>query len=104
VVPVWSSVTFREYAIANRQITSEETFGFQRRAFGLHAALGLDASYAFGRRRRVQVFTEFLMNKDMRTIFQKGENDIQADSPYAKSGAFLAGGGTFGLRYRFGYR
>jgi len=104
VVPVWSSVTFREYAIVNRQITSEETFGFQRRAFGLHAALGLDASYAFGRRRRVQVFTELLMNKDMRTIFQKGDNDIQADSPYAQSGAFLAGGGTFGLRYRFGYR
>jgi hypothetical protein len=104
VVPVWSSVTFREYAIANRQVTSEETFGFRRRAFGLHAALGVDASYAFGRRRRVQVFTEILMNKDMRTIFQKRDNDLQDDSPYVKSGAFLAGGSTFGLRYRFGYR
>jgi hypothetical protein len=45
-----------------------------------------------------------LMNKDMRTIFQKGDNDLQAGLPYAQSGAFLAGGGTFGLRYRFGYR
>jgi hypothetical protein len=104
VVPLWSSVTFHEYAIVNRQVSSEETFGFQRRAFGLHANLGLDASYAFGQRRRVQVFTEILMNKDMRTIFQSGKNDLQDNSPYVKSGAFLAGGGTFGLRYRFGYR
>jgi hypothetical protein len=70
----------------------------------LHATLGLDASYAFGQRRRVQVFTEILMNKDMRTIFQSGKNDLQDNSPYVQSGAFLAGGGTFGLRYRFGYR
>jgi hypothetical protein len=103
LVPVWSSITFREYAIVNRQVTSQETFGFQRRAFGLHAALGVDASYAFGRRRRVQAVTEFLFNKDVRTIFQKG-GDLRVDSPYAQSGSLLAGGLTFGLRYRFGYR
>jgi hypothetical protein len=104
LVPVWSSVTFREYVIANRQVTSEETFGFQRRAFGLHAALGVDASFAFGRRRRVQAVTELLMNKDVRTIFQRGENNLRAGSPYTQSGSFLAGGLTFGLRYRFGYQ
>ncbi|OUJ73406.1 hypothetical protein BXP70_13400 [Hymenobacter crusticola] len=104
LVPVWSSVTFREYAIVNRQVTTQKTFGFQRRAFGLHAALGVDASYAFGRRRRVQAVTEIIMNKDMRTIFQKGKNDLQAGSPYVESGSFMAGGLTLGLRYRFGYR
>ncbi|GAB2720436.1 hypothetical protein GCM10011495_35740 [Hymenobacter frigidus] len=97
LVPVWSTVTFREYAIANRQLTAQETFEFQRRAFGLHATLGLDASYAFGRRRRVQATAEFLLNKDVQTIFQAGRHD-------PASGAFLAGGGSFGLRYRFGYR
>ncbi|MGI4887209.1 MAG: hypothetical protein ACRYFR_19815 [Janthinobacterium lividum] len=104
LVPVWSSVTFREYAIANRQATAQETFGFQRRAFGLHATLGVDASYAFGRRRRVQAVTELLVNKDLRTIFQEGSSDLRADSPYAQSGSLVAGGFTFGLRYRFGYR
>jgi hypothetical protein len=97
LVPVWSSVTFREYAILNHQVTSEETFAFQRRAFGLHATLGLDASYAFGRRRRLQATAELLLNKDVQTIFQAGRNETN-------SGAFLAGGSSLGLRYRFGYK
>lgn len=97
LVPVWSVVKFREYAISNQQITGQEIFGFQRRAFGLHATLGVDASYAFGRRRRVEATAEVLLNKDMQTIFQAGRND-------PASGAYLAGGGSFGLRYRFGYR
>jgi hypothetical protein len=97
VVPVWSTVKFREYALANRQLTSQETFGFQRQAFGLHATLGVDASYAFGHRRRLQATLEYLLNKDVQTIFQAGRSD-------ATSGAYLAGGGSFGLRYRFGYR
>jgi hypothetical protein len=110
LIPVWSSVSFREYAIAGRQVTAQETFGFQRRAFGLHAALGLDASYAFGRRRRVQVNTQLVMNKDVRTFFEEGSvlddnnGNAPGDSPYAKSGSFMAGGFSFGLRYRFGYR
>lgn len=97
LVPVWSSVDFREYAIANRQVTTQETFGFQRRAFGLHAVLGLDASYAFGRRRRVQATTEITVNKDVETGFRANPDDVQ-------SGATLASGFSFGLRYRFGYR
>ena len=104
LVPVWSSATFHEYAIVNRQATSEETFGFQRRAFGLHAALGLDASYAFGRRRRVQAVAEMLLNKDVRTLFQQGRDGFQTDADYVQSGSYLAGGFTFGLRYRLGYR
>ncbi len=96
LVPVWSTVDFREYAIVNHQVTTQQTFGFERRAFGLHAALGLDASYGFGRRRRVQATTEILVNKDVRTGFQ-------ADQQALESGTFLAGGFTFGLRYRFGY-
>ncbi|MGI4872554.1 MAG: hypothetical protein ACRYFX_15425 [Janthinobacterium lividum] len=97
VVPVWSSVRFGEYAIVNRQVTGQETFGFERRAFGLHATLGVDASYAFGRRRRLQATLDYLLNKDVQTIFQAGHND-------PASGGYLAGGGSFGLRYRFGYR
>ncbi|UOR04638.1 hypothetical protein MUN82_17020 [Hymenobacter aerilatus] len=104
IIPVWSSVTFREYAIVNRQVTSQETFGFRRQAFGVHAALGLDASYAFGRRRRVQAVTEIMLNKDLRTGFRTSQEDLQPNSPYLQSGSFLAGGFTFGLRYRFGYR
>ncbi|MGI4742072.1 MAG: hypothetical protein ACRYG7_43470 [Janthinobacterium lividum] len=97
LVPVWSTVDFREYAIDNRQVTTQQTFGFQRQAFGLHAALGLDASYGFGRRRRLQATTEILVNKDVRTGFQ-------TDQQAMESGSFLAGGFTFGLRYRFGYQ
>jgi hypothetical protein len=110
VVPLWSSVDFREYAIVDRRVTTQETFGFQRRAFGLHAALGLDASYAFGRRRRVQATTQLVMNKDIRTffepesIFDNPNRAPAAPSAYIKSGSFMAGGFTFGLRYRFGYR
>ncbi|MBO2013114.1 hypothetical protein [Hymenobacter negativus] len=110
LVPLWSWIDFREYAIAGRQVTSQETFGFRRHAFGLHAALGLDASYAFGRRRRVQATAQIVMNKDVRTFSEKGSifdesnRDSAAESPYIKSGSFLAGGMTFGLRYRFGYR
>jgi hypothetical protein len=104
LVPVWSSVDFQEYAIVDRRVTGQETFGFRRSAFGLHAALGLDASYAFGRRRRVQATTQILLNKDVRTFFEAGGGDLNAESSYAKSGSFLAGGLTFGLRYRFGYR
>lgn|GEM_PF-1593787 len=97
LVPVWSTVKFREYAIVNRQLTSQEMFGFQRRAFGLHATLGFDASYAFGRRRQLEATTEVLLNKDVQSIFSDGHSD-------PASGAYLAGGGSFGLRYRFGYR
>jgi hypothetical protein len=97
LVPVWSSVDFREYAIVNQQVTSQETFGFQRRAFGLHAALGVDASYGFGRRRRLQATTEILLNKDVRTGFRAEQRDID-------SGSLLAAGYSLGLRYRFGYR
>jgi hypothetical protein len=97
LVPVWSSVRFREFAIVNHALTSQETFGFQRRAFGLHATLGFDASYAFGRRRRVQATTEFLLNKDVQTSWQAGRRN-------PGSGAYLAGGGSLGLAYRFGYR
>jgi hypothetical protein len=97
VVPVWSMVKFQEYAIVNQQLTSQKTFGFQRRAFGLHATLGFDASYAFGRRRRVEATAEVLLNKDVKTIFQAGLNT-------PTSGAYLAGGSSVGLRYRFGYR
>jgi hypothetical protein len=96
-VPVWSTIKFREYAIVNRQLTNQQTFGFERRAFGLHATLGFDASYAFGRRRRLEATTEILMNKDVQTIFQTGSSD-------PASGAYLAAGCSFGLRYRFGYR
>jgi hypothetical protein len=110
LVPVWSSVDFREYAVVDRRVTTQETVGFRRRAFGLHAALGLDASYAFGRRRRMQATTQLVMNKDVRTFFEEGgifsENSGTSPetSPYVKSGSFLAGGFSFGLRYRFGYR
>lgn len=97
LVPVWSSVDFREYAIVNRQVTTQETFGFQRHAFGLHATLGVDASYGFGRRRRLQATTEILLNKDVRTGFRAEQRDID-------SGALLAAGCSLGLRYRFGYR
>lgn len=97
MVPVWSTVDFREYATVNRQVTSQETFGFQRRAFGLHAALGVDASYGFGQRRRLQATTEILLNKNVRTNFQTDQRAIE-------SGSFLAGGCTIGLRYRFGYQ
>jgi hypothetical protein len=97
VVPVWSTVTFKEFALVNQQLTSQETFGFQRQAFGLHATLGLDASYAFGRRRRVEATAEILVNKDVQTIFQAGRNN-------PSSGAYLAGGSSFGIRYRFGHR
>jgi hypothetical protein len=96
-VPVWSSVSFREYAIDKRQVTSQETFGFQRQAFGLHATLGVDGSYGFGRRRRVQATAEILLNKDVRTTFRAEQRDIE-------SGSLLAGGCSLGLRYRFGYR
>jgi hypothetical protein len=37
------------------------------------------------------------MNKDVQTIFQTGSSD-------PASGAYLAAGCSFGLRYRFGYR
>ncbi|SFQ76449.1 hypothetical protein [Hymenobacter arizonensis] len=109
LIPLWSSVNFREYAIADRRVTTQETFGFRRRAFGVHAALGVDASYAFGRRRRVQATFQYVMNKDVRTFFEKGgvfesNGQFLEESPYAKNGSFMAGGGSFGLRYRFGYR
>ncbi|MFD1467941.1 hypothetical protein ACFQ48_06870 [Hymenobacter caeli] len=91
LVPVWSSEDFREYQIVNRQTTGQETFGFQRSTFGLHAAAGLAASYGFGRRQRVQVTAEGVVNKDLRTVFRDGREDLQ-------------GGASVGLRYRFGYR
>jgi len=97
LVPVWSSVWFREFAIVNHALTSQEAFGFRRRAFGLHATLGFDASYTFGRRRRLQATTEFLLNKDVQTSWLAGRRN-------PGSGAYLAGGGSMGLAYRFGYR
>lgn len=97
VVPVWSAVSFHEYAVANHQATTQETFGFERRAFGLQADLGADVSYAFGRRRRLQVNAEFVLSKDLQTFSRFNPYDQE-------NGAYLTGGGSFGLRYRFGYR
>ncbi|TPG62951.1 hypothetical protein [Hymenobacter nivis] len=91
LVPVWSAVDFREYLVDNQIVTNKETFGFQRRTFGLHATVGYAASYGFGRRRRVQATAEAVLNKDVRTIFRDGREDLQ-------------GGASIGLRYRFGYR
>ncbi len=97
VVPVWSAVSFHEYAIVNHQVTPQESFGFQRQAFSLHADLGFDASYAFGRRRRLQATTEFVLIKDLQTL-------SQVSSYGSEPGTYLTAGFSFGLRYRFGYR
>ncbi|AMJ67650.1 hypothetical protein [Hymenobacter sp. PAMC 26628] len=91
LVPLWSSIDFREYLIVNRQATDQETLRVQVSTFGLHATAGFTASYGFGRRRRVQVTAEGVLNKDVRTILRDGREDLQ-------------GGTSIGLRYRFGYR
>jgi hypothetical protein len=91
LVPLWSSIDFREYSIVNRQATDQETLRVQVSTFGLHATAGFAASYGFGRRRRVLVTAEGVLNKDVRTMLRYGREDLQ-------------GGTSLGLRYRFGYR
>jgi hypothetical protein len=91
LVPMWSSIDFREYAIVNHQATDQETLRVQVSTFGLHATAGFAASYGFGRRRRMLVTAEGVLNKDVRTILRYGREELQ-------------GGTSVGLRYRFGYR
>ena len=86
----WSAVELREYAIANRQVTDQVTYQFQRSAFGLHGSAGVALAYGFGRRRRVQAVAEAQFTKDLSTGFRNTEP--------------LQGGASAGLRYRFGYR
>lgn len=86
----WSAVELREYAIANRQVTDQVTYQFQRSAFGLHGSAGLALAYGVGRRRRVQAVAEGVLTKDLSTGFRNTEP--------------LQGGASAGLRYRFGYR
>ena len=89
LVPVWSSAEFREYLLVSRHLTNQQTFGFRRTDFGLHGSLGFNIAYGFGRRRRVQLTGEAVLNKDLRTLFEdKGS---------------WQGGLSAGLRYRFGY-
>lgn len=90
LVPVWSSATFRERQVVNHELTDQETFSFQRHAFGLHASLGVEAAYGLGRRRRFQLTFESVINKDLRTFFE---------DKYS-----LQGGVGLGVRYRFEYR
>jgi hypothetical protein len=89
LVPHWSSVRFQEQEFIDEQLTNE--YGFRRSAFGVHASAGLNASYGFGRRRRLQATTEWVLTKDLRSKFQSGE-------PLQWGFSFI------GLRYRFGYK
>ena len=89
LVPHWSSVRFREQEFIDEQLTNE--YGFRRSAFGVHASAGLNASYGFGRRRRLQATTEWVLTKDLRSKFQSGQ-------PMQWGFSFI------GLRYRFGYQ
>lgn len=89
LVPHWSSVYFTEREFLDEALYSE--YGFRRRAFGMHASAGLNASYGFGRRRRLQATTEWVLIKDLRSGFQSSESVQWGFS-------FL------GLRYRFGYQ
>ncbi|QIL76344.1 hypothetical protein [Hymenobacter sp. HDW8] len=89
LVPHWSSVRFQEQEFVDEQLTNE--YGFRRSAFGVHASAGLNASYGFGRRRRLQATTEWVLTKDLRSEFQSSE-------PLQWGLSFI------GLRYRFGYR
>jgi hypothetical protein len=57
----------------------------------MHASAGLQASYGFGRRRRLQATTEWVLTKDLRSKFQSGD-------PLQWGFSFI------GLRYRFGYQ
>jgi hypothetical protein len=89
LVPHWSSVRFQEQEFINEELTTE--YDFRRSAFGMHASAGLQASYGFGRRRRLQATTEWVLTKDLRSKFQSGD-------PLQWGFSFI------GLRYRFGYQ
>ncbi|MDJ0364384.1 hypothetical protein QMK33_04415 [Hymenobacter sp. H14-R3] len=89
---VRSTAEYREYAIEQHQVTDQQTAGFRRTSWGLHATLGLAANYSFGRRRQVQATAELTAAKDLRTGLQiTSINDLTPS-------------GSLGLRYRFGYR
>lgn len=88
---VRSTAEFREYAIEQHQVTDQQTADFRRTAWGLHATLGVAASYGFGRRRQVQATAELTTAKDLRTALRITSFD---DLPLS---------GSLGLRYRFAY-
>jgi hypothetical protein len=88
VVSHWSSVSYQEREFLNEELSDE--YGFQRSAFGLHASAGLQANYGFGRRRRLQATTEFVLTKDLSSSFD--DNTLQWGFSF------------IGLRYRFGYQ
>ncbi|UYZ62059.1 hypothetical protein [Hymenobacter weizhouensis] len=90
LVPIWSSVRYREQWLTNGQITSE--YGFRRRAFGLHATGGLNISYGFGRRRRIQLTSELMLTTALRERAKGTDQNLRG------------GISVLGLRYRFGYR
>ena len=88
LVPEWSSVRFQQQTVINDQVADQ--YGFRRRTFGLHASLGLNLGYGFGRRRRIQATIEWVATKDLRRELQNFES--------------LQWGSSLGLRYRFGYK
>jgi hypothetical protein len=89
LVPHWSSVRYQQQEFLNEELSDE--YGFQRSDFGMHASAGLQASYGFGRRRRLQATSEWVLTKDLRSGFQRGE-------------VLQWGFSLIGLRYRFGYQ
>ena len=90
LIPVWSSVDFRDYLVVDNQVSDQVVYQFQRRTLGLNASLALNLSYGLGRRRRVQATTEFGLVQDLHGLRQDTQ-PLQASA-------------SLGLRYRFGYR
>ncbi|WP_324670949.1 hypothetical protein [Hymenobacter sp. GOD-10R] len=88
LVPEWSSVRYQEQTRVSGQPT--DMYSFHRSTFGMHASLGLNLGYGFGRRRRIQATAEWVAIKDLRQDLQNFQ--------------FLQWGTSFGLRYRFGYQ
>ena len=89
LIPVWSSVDFRDYRVVNNEVSDELVYQFQRSTMGLNANLALNLSYGLGRRRRVQATAELGVVQDLHGLRQDTQ-PLQASA-------------SLGLRYRFGY-